>query len=152
MPSKRLALAVARATALPLGVGVVVAGVVRPTVASAATSGGVKFAYYDQWSIYQNAFFLKNVDNEGIANKIDFMLYDFANVDPTNNSLPTLISTLKAAYNPHRPVHISTIAFGKDADVQALKQISAATGGHSYLARKPQDINTIFAEVALQNA
>ncbi|WP_279582972.1 glycosyl hydrolase family 18 protein [Fodinicola feengrottensis] len=41
-------------------------------------------AYYDQWSIYQNAFYLKNVDNEGIAGKLDYMLYDFANVDPTN--------------------------------------------------------------------
>jgi Ca-activated chloride channel homolog len=80
------------------------------------------------------------------------LMTDGANVDPTNNSLSALISTLKTAYNPRRPVHITTIAFGKDADVQALKQISAATGGHSYVARKPQDINTIFAEVALQSA
>jgi Ca-activated chloride channel homolog len=88
------------------------------------------------------------------ANKVNSVLLmtDGANVDPTNNSLSTLISTLKGSYNPHRPVHITTIAFGKDADVGALKKISAATGGHSYIARKPQDINTIFAEVALQSA
>ena len=37
------------------------------TAATAATTGGVKFAYFDQWSIYQNAFYIKNLDTEGIA-------------------------------------------------------------------------------------
>jgi chitinase len=54
------------------------------SVANAATSGGVKFAYYDQWSVYQNAFYLKSLDTEGIAGKLDFLLYDFENIDPTN--------------------------------------------------------------------
>jgi chitinase len=54
------------------------------SVANAATSGGVKFAYYDQWSIYQNAYYLRNVDTTGVASKLDFMLYDFENIDPTN--------------------------------------------------------------------
>src|SRR5262245_29460039 len=34
---------------------------------AAATTGGVKIAYFDQWSIYQNAFYIKNLDTEGIA-------------------------------------------------------------------------------------
>jgi chitinase len=54
------------------------------SVAQAATSGGVKIAYYDQWSIYQNAYYLKNVDTSGVAGKLDYMLYDFENIDPTN--------------------------------------------------------------------
>jgi chitinase len=54
------------------------------SVANAATTGGVKFAYYDQWSIYQNAFYLKNVDTSGMASNLDFMLYDFENIDPVN--------------------------------------------------------------------
>ena len=37
------------------------------TTGAAATSGGLKVAYYDQWSIYQNAFYLKNVNTEGMA-------------------------------------------------------------------------------------
>src|SRR5215831_20537201 len=54
------------------------------TAAAAATTGGVKFAYFDQWSIYQNAFYLRNLDTEGIAGKLNFLIYDFENVDPTN--------------------------------------------------------------------
>ncbi len=36
------------------------------TAATAATSGGVKIAYFDQWSIYQNAFYLRNLDTSGL--------------------------------------------------------------------------------------
>src|SRR2546423_2689384 len=99
--SKRLALAVAMATVLPLGIGVAVAATVQPTVAAAVTSGGVKFAYYDQWSIYQNAYYLKNVDQQGVADKLDFMLYDFANIDPTN--LTCFEATKAADQNENNP-------------------------------------------------
>jgi chitinase len=51
---------------------------------AAATSGGVKIAYFDQWSIYQNAFYIKNLDTEGIAGKLNYLIYDFENIDPTN--------------------------------------------------------------------
>src|SRR5438105_4643145 len=54
------------------------------TTGAAATSGGIKVAYYDQWSIYQNTFYLKNVDTEGMAGKLDYLLYDFENIDPVN--------------------------------------------------------------------
>jgi chitinase len=52
--------------------------------ASAATNGGVKFAYYDQWSIYGNAYYPKNLDTSGVAGKLDYLIYDFENIDPTN--------------------------------------------------------------------
>src|SRR6202012_4631038 len=58
-----------------------------------ATSGGVKIAYFDQWSIYQNAFYLKNLDTEGIASKLNYLIYDFENIDPTNL---TCMETTKA--------------------------------------------------------
>ncbi|MEU6966950.1 glycosyl hydrolase family 18 protein [Kitasatospora aureofaciens] len=54
------------------------------TTGAPATSGGTKVAYFDQWSIYQNAFYPKNVDTEGIAGKLDYLIYDFENIDPTN--------------------------------------------------------------------
>ncbi|MDI5971191.1 glycosyl hydrolase family 18 protein [Streptomyces sp. SL13] len=54
------------------------------TTGAAATSGGLKVAYYDQWSIYQNAFYPKNVNTEGMAGKLDYLIYDFENIDPTN--------------------------------------------------------------------
>ena len=51
---------------------------------AAPTSGGVKIAYFDQWAIYQNAFYPKNLDTGGIAAKLDYLIYDFENIDPTN--------------------------------------------------------------------
>ncbi len=54
------------------------------TTGAAATSGGLKVAYYDQWSVYQNAFYLKNVNSEGMASKLDYLIYDFENIDPAN--------------------------------------------------------------------
>ncbi len=56
----------------------------KPAAAAAATSGGVKIAYYDQWSVYGNAFYPKNLDTEGIAGKLDVLNYSFENIDPTN--------------------------------------------------------------------
>ncbi len=63
------------------------------TTGAPATSGGLKIAYYDQWSIYQNAFYPKNLDTEGIAGKLDYLIYDFENIDPTNL---TCLETTKA--------------------------------------------------------
>src|SRR3984885_1428191 len=60
------------------------AAVATVGTADAATSGGAKFAYYDQWSIYGNAFYPKNLDTSGIAGKLDYLIYDFENIDPTN--------------------------------------------------------------------
>ena len=54
------------------------------TTGASATSGGLKVAYFDQWSIYQNAFYIKNLDTEGIAGKLNYLIYDFENIDPTN--------------------------------------------------------------------
>ena len=54
------------------------------SVAQAATSGGVTFAYFDQWSIYQNAFYVKHLDTMGLAGKLDYLIYDFENIDPAN--------------------------------------------------------------------
>jgi chitinase len=85
--SLRSALAVGAASALLVGGVSVLAGQhanagPQLAAASAATSGGMKVAYYDQWSIYQNAYYLKNVDS--IANNLDYLIYDFENIDPTN--------------------------------------------------------------------
>ncbi len=54
------------------------------TTGAPATSGGSKVAYFDQWSIYQNAFYLKTADANGMAGKLNYLIYDFENIDPTN--------------------------------------------------------------------
>jgi chitinase len=81
---RRGALAVGVTGALLGAAGLVVGTAATAPTASAATSGGIKVAYYDQWSIYQNAFYLKNLDTEGIAGKLNYLIYDFENIDPAN--------------------------------------------------------------------
>ncbi|HEX3784020.1 MAG TPA: glycosyl hydrolase family 18 protein [Pseudonocardiaceae bacterium] len=56
----------------------------QPAASAAGGSGGITVAYYDQWSIYQNAYYLRNLDQSGAANKLDYLIYDFENIDPTN--------------------------------------------------------------------
>jgi chitinase len=88
--SLRSALTVAAISALALGgLGVVAgqaatAGPQPATAAAAGGSGGITVAYYDQWSIYQNAYYLHNLDASGAANKLNYLIYDFENIDPTN--------------------------------------------------------------------
>ena len=66
-----------------LGVGTAQAAPLN-TTGAAATSGGLKVAYFDQWSIYQNGYYPKNIDTSGAAGKLDYLIYDFENIDPVN--------------------------------------------------------------------
>src|SRR2546421_953253 len=95
-------------TTLALGAGAVVANAATATAAAApittaATAGGVKFAYYDQWSIYGNAFYPKNLDTEGIASKLDFLIYDFENIDPVNLTCLAGVTKASDAQNESDP-------------------------------------------------
>ncbi len=72
------------AALVSLVAGVAVATMAGSTAQAATTTGGVKFAYFTQWGIYQNAFYPKNMDTEGIAGKLDFVVYAFENIDPAN--------------------------------------------------------------------
>jgi chitinase len=77
------------------------AGAAPTAGTAAATSGGVKFAYYDQWSIYGNAFYPKDLDTRGIASKLDYLLYDFENIDPV--SLTCFEATKGASQDENNP-------------------------------------------------
>jgi Ca-activated chloride channel homolog len=79
------------------------------------------------------------------------LLTDGQNVDPGDMDLPTLLSKLKAEYQPAKPVHIVTIGFGKDADAAALKAISDATRGQTYLVNNPKDIVGVMLDSILAN-
>jgi Mg-chelatase subunit ChlD len=79
------------------------------------------------------------------------LLTDGQNVDPGDLDLPTLLSQLKAEYQPAKPVHIVTIGFGNDADTVALKAISDATHGQSYLVKDPKDILGVMLDSILAN-
>jgi len=70
--------------------------------------------------------------------------------DPDEISLDELLTTLRAEFNPERPVRIITIAYSEDADTAALEQISAATDARSYLSRDPRDVLGVFIDAVTQ--
>jgi Ca-activated chloride channel family protein len=73
------------------------------------------------------------------------LMTDGKNEDPDGGlDLPKLLSQLKAAAKPDKPVQIVTVAFGGDADVPALQAISRTTGGRTFVSRSPADIEKVF--------
>ncbi|WP_236240831.1 glycosyl hydrolase family 18 protein [Streptomyces sp. CC228A] len=70
------------------------------TAPAADGKGGVKIAYYDQWSIYGNAFYPKHLDTRGIAAKLDVINYSFGNIHPTDL---TCFMANKAAGDDNNP-------------------------------------------------
>src|SRR5579859_1249896 len=55
--------------------------------ASTQAAGGATFqklAYFDQWSIYGNAYYPSTIASSGAASQLTTIIYDFENVDPTN--------------------------------------------------------------------
>ena len=75
------------------------------------------------------------------------LLTDGINDDPGGGiSKEELLSQLKAGQGDQK-VGIITIAFGANADVTSLRQISQATGGIPYVVRDPREIIKVFTEV-----
>ncbi|OZC67016.1 hypothetical protein CH276_07400 [Rhodococcus sp. 06-470-2] len=72
------------------------------------------------------------------------ILTDGTNEDPDSISLDELLSTLRAEQDPSKPVVIVTIGITDDADAGVLQQISAVTGGTSFVARNPAEIPNVF--------
>ncbi|MFN3539992.1 MAG: VWA domain-containing protein [Rhodococcus sp. (in: high G+C Gram-positive bacteria)] len=72
------------------------------------------------------------------------ILTDGTNEDPDSIALDELLSTLRAEQDPSRPVVIVTIGITDDADAGVLQQISATTGGTSFVARNPAEIPNVF--------
>jgi Ca-activated chloride channel homolog len=58
--------------------------------------------------------------------------------------LDTLVQTLRSEFDPNRLVVIVPVAIGPDADMNALNQIAAATGGKAYQAPTPSDISKVL--------
>ena len=53
-----------------------------------------KIAYFDQWSVYGNAYYPSTIDSSGAASQLTTIIYDFENIDPTNL---TCFETIKAS-------------------------------------------------------
>lgn len=71
---------------------------------------------------------------------------DGANDDPGSISGSDLLSELHRLADPDRPVRVIAIGISADADSAALEAIARATGGQAYIARRPQDIGTVFRD------
>lgn len=80
------------------------------------------------------------------------ILTDGANEDPNSISLDELLSTLRSEQDPSRPIVIVTIGITDDADAGVLQQISAATGGTSFVARNPAEIPNVFVNAMRSRA
>ncbi|WP_232433742.1 VWA domain-containing protein [Rhodococcus sp. AW25M09] len=74
------------------------------------------------------------------------ILTDGANEDQGSISLNDLLETLQREQDPVRPIVIVTVGVTSDADPVALQQISAVTGGTSYVAEDPRDIPDVFVK------
>ncbi|HEU4396765.1 MAG TPA: substrate-binding and VWA domain-containing protein [Actinomycetota bacterium] len=74
------------------------------------------------------------------------LLTDGINDDPDGGiSKRELLARLKAEQSDQK-VAIITVAFGANADVPTLRQISQTTGGIAYVVRDPRDIVRLFTE------
>lgn len=74
------------------------------------------------------------------------LLTDGKNDDPNGITLDALLETLRAENDPARPVLLLTIAYGDDTDTEALKAMSAVTGGEMYLAKDPRQIREVVLD------
>ncbi|WP_369141244.1 VWA domain-containing protein [Modestobacter versicolor] len=72
------------------------------------------------------------------------LITDGENEDDAGIQLDELLATLRSEADPARPVKVIGIALGPDADLDALEQVGAATGGAAYQALDPEDLQGVL--------
>ena len=92
---------------------------------------------------------IRNGYNPGKVNSV-VLLTDGQNDYQGGIDLPTLLSKLRTEVDGARPVPIITIGIGDKVDPAVLQQISAATGGKSYIVKNPNDIRGVFLDAVVQ--
>jgi hypothetical protein len=78
------------------------------------------------------------------------LMTDGQNVDPGGPTLNQLLAGLKTPQAKLLPVPVYTIGLGPDADLNALGQISAATGGKTYAVKDPAKLRSVFLDAVVQ--
>ncbi len=78
------------------------------------------------------------------------LMTDGRNDDISSIDTASLIETLKRESDPARPVPIIMVGLGQEADMDALRAISAATGGKAYQAPNPEDIRAVLLDAVSQ--
>jgi hypothetical protein len=72
---------------------------------------------------------------------------DGQNDDTGGPSLDQTLKDLKSLYDPKKPVRLITVGIGGDADMNALKALSAAAGGGAYQPKDPKQLPQILFDV-----
>lgn len=103
--------------------------------------GGGTGLYDTIWAAYQR---VQRDFDPGRVNAV-VILTDGKNDDDAGLTLPQLLANIKAA-DPKRPVAVTTIGIGADADATALRQISRLANSDFYPASTPGDITTVLAK------
>jgi hypothetical protein len=82
------------------------------------------------------------------ANYTNAVIVMTAGVDNAPGDLPatTLVSKLRALYNPNKPVELIIVMLGNKGNFPALQQIAAAAGGAAYPVTDPAQIGKVFFE------
>lgn len=109
--------------------------------------GGGTGLYDTIWASYQK---VKASYAVGRVNAV-VILTDGKNEDPNGMTLPQLMARLKSATDPTKPIAITTVGIGPDADATALKQISRAYHSDYYGATNPAEITTVLARALFDN-
>lgn len=107
--------------------------------------GGDTGLYDSIWAAHQKM--VSEYDPDYVNSIVVFT--DGENDDPNGGlSLTQLLTKLDESYDAERPVRVITIGMG-EADPTALQQISDETGGTSYIAETPEDIERVFVGALL---
>lgn len=69
---------------------------------------------------------------------------DGRNEDPDGPSLKETLEHMRREYDPERPVQVNMLGYGRDVDVNELRQIAQVTHGDAYVADTPGQIQAIF--------
>jgi Ca-activated chloride channel homolog len=72
------------------------------------------------------------------------ILSDGRNDDPGSASLAEVVSEVAGGQPAGRTVRIDTVAYGEEADAEALRAISRASQGRTYAARSPGDLRAVL--------
>lgn len=86
----------------------------------------------------------------GMVNSVVLLTDGRNEDDPDGIDLETLLTQLTAQFDPAAPVPIITIGMGPEADMEALQQISSATGTTAYHAEDPSDIESVFLQAMIE--
>jgi hypothetical protein len=80
------------------------------------------------------------------------LVTDGKDEDGNSIGLDSLLQTLRGEVDATRPVKVIGIALGPDADLDALQQIAAATGGAAYSAVDENDLQTVLFDALRQRS